>query len=47
VQRTYPEIDIYAHAKTIAQSQASEEVGWLMLQLTENVTLVCVHEALA
>jgi hypothetical protein len=47
VQRTYPEIDIYVHAKTIAQSRASKDASWLMLQLTENVTLVCVHEALA
>jgi len=36
VKRAYPEIDIYAHAKTIAQSQASEGASWLqlMLQLT-------------
>ena len=33
VQRAYPEIDIYAHAKTIAQSQASEGLIWLDLML--------------
>jgi len=37
VKNAYPEIDIYAHAKTIAQSQASEGAAWLdlMLQRTE------------
>ena len=36
VKRAYPEIDIYAHAKTIAQSQDSEGLIWLdlMLELT-------------
>ena len=40
VKRTYPEIDIYAHAKTIEQSQASEGVIWLdlMLQRTDGFT---------
>jgi glyoxylase-like metal-dependent hydrolase (beta-lactamase superfamily II) len=33
VKRAYPEIDIYAHAKTIAQSQASEGAAWLNLML--------------
>jgi hypothetical protein len=33
VKRAYPEIDIYAHAKTIAQSQASEGANWLQLML--------------
>jgi hypothetical protein len=28
VKRAYPEIDIYAHAKTIAQSGASEDVQY-------------------
>jgi glyoxylase-like metal-dependent hydrolase (beta-lactamase superfamily II) len=37
VKNAYPEIDIYAHAKTIAQSQDSEGLIWLdlMLQRTE------------
>jgi glyoxylase-like metal-dependent hydrolase (beta-lactamase superfamily II) len=37
VKNAYPEIDIYAHAKTIAQSQDSEGLAWLdlMLQRTE------------
>ena len=36
VKRAYPEIDIYAHANTIAQSQDSEGLIWLdlMLELT-------------
>jgi glyoxylase-like metal-dependent hydrolase (beta-lactamase superfamily II) len=40
VKRAYPEIDIYAHAKTIAQSQASEGAVWLdlMLQRTGGFT---------
>jgi glyoxylase-like metal-dependent hydrolase (beta-lactamase superfamily II) len=40
VKRAYPEIDIYAHARTIAQSQASEGVTWLdlMLQRTRGFT---------
>ena len=40
IKRAYPEIDIYAHAKTIAQSQASEGVTWLdlMLQRTGGFT---------
>jgi glyoxylase-like metal-dependent hydrolase (beta-lactamase superfamily II) len=33
VKRAYPEIDIYAHAKMIAQSQASEGAAWLNLML--------------
>jgi glyoxylase-like metal-dependent hydrolase (beta-lactamase superfamily II) len=33
LKRAYPEIDIYAHAKTIAQSQASEGASWLQLML--------------
>lgn len=40
VKRAYPEIDIYAHAKTIAQSQASEGITWLdlMFQRTGGFT---------
>jgi len=32
MKNVYPEIDIYAHAKTIAQSRTGEGVSWMKLQ---------------
>ena len=40
VRQAYPNIDIYAHANTIAQSQSSEGATWLalMLRLTDGLS---------
>ncbi len=41
VKQAYPQVDIYAHANTIKQSQSSEGATWLslMLRLTEGQTI--------